>query len=126
MTAGTDHELDHAVRAVEPVARALRREALVVVVVSVEDDVRPGPVEDAPEGADVLVLLVKSRGVARMVIGREDAAVRMAVEVATQPARLARSGPAADPGAVRVEDDHVPASELAGCTSRASGARLGR
>ena len=113
VTAGPDHELDHAMCAVEPVASSLRREALVVVVMSVEDDVRTGPVENAPEGADVLVLLVKSRGVARMVVGRENAAVRMAVEVATQPARLARSGPAAHPGAVRVEDDHVPASELA-------------
>ncbi len=48
-----------------------------------------------------------------MVVGGENAAVRMAAEVAAQPARLARAGPAANPGAVGVEHDHVPAAEVA-------------
>ena len=52
--AGADDELADAAVAILPAAGVLRREALVVVVVAVDDDVGAGRVEGLPERVDLL------------------------------------------------------------------------
>src|SRR5262245_13500352 len=111
-TAGADDELADAVR-IRVRRRVLRREALVVVVVAVDDDVGAGRNERLPERPGDRVAAVKPRREARMVPDRECAAGVACREVRGEPAALLGIGTAAaNLRAVGVEHDDVPGREV--------------
>jgi len=104
--------VESAARGVESGARVLRREALVGVIVALEDEVRVVVVQDLPEDAHV-----RGRPAARAVQGDvpvgERARVRVGLQVGLQPVVLGRArSAAAGAAAVRVERHDVPGADV--------------
>src|SRR5579884_858219 len=111
--AGADGELADALRLVAQAVRRLRREALIEMIVAVEDDLDAGVVEDAPEIAHVGVEAVRARREQRMVPVRERALVAVRREVGLKPRPLRRVGADADAlTVIAVERDDVPVAEV--------------
>ena len=113
--AGPDHELAQAPRLVLAPGRILGPEPLVVVIVAVDDDIRAGPVERVPERPHRGVAAVLAGTEPRVMPDRHRAHGGRRLEVGRQPATLGGlRAAAADEGAVRIEDDHVPRAEVVG------------
>src|SRR5581483_10235054 len=93
---------------------ALRREALVDVLVAVEDEFGAVVVEGVPQRTDLEVVAVAGPGVEPgMVPDGHGAPGRAGSEIGPQPALLGAARLAAtDRRAVAVEDDHVPGAEV--------------
>src|SRR2546421_6716369 len=101
LAAGTGDDLPDAVRGRGP-ARVELGEALVVVLVSVQHDVRVGRVQIVPERPDRAVGRGTSRE-ERLMEVRERAGVRMRGEVVREPALLSTPGLASHVAAVGIE-----------------------
>src|SRR5262249_40906748 len=110
-----DHELADSAGTVDLPARRAGGEALVVVVVSGEDDVRPRGVEVLPEGCGDRIVPVETGREPRVVPVGERAPGPMRREAATKPPLLGRARPAAsDRGAVGVQRDEMPRADVEG------------
>ena len=111
--ARADDELANAVGAVGVSVRILRREALVVVRMAVEDDIGTGGVEVLPERTGD-VRGAGCRREERVVPVGERAGRRVGGEIGLQPLLLQRAEAAGDDdaGVVGVESDEVPAADV--------------
>ena len=89
--AGPDDELADAGGLVLAAGRILRPEPLVIVVVAVDDDVRPGPVERVPERPDRGVVAVHARAEPRVVPDRHRALGGRSLRGRLEPATLRRN-----------------------------------
>src|SRR5205085_2123664 len=111
---GPDDDLAEATGPLLDPGRRLGREALVVVIVAVDHELRLRVVELGPERPDGRVAAMLAGAEPWVVPDRERAPGGARGEVALQPAALGRAGvAAADLIAVGVEDDHVPVAEVA-------------
>ena len=110
--AGAGDELANAGRGVRLAGRRLRREALVDVVVAIEDDVRVRGVQQVPEGMGVLVC-ASAGAEERDVPVREQTLMGMRGQVGGKPVVLrAPRSTAAGLRAVRVQSDEMPAPDV--------------
>ena len=100
-----------------------RREALVVVAVTRQQDLRLGVLEGLPERLHEVVAAVVAGAVARVVPVGERAVGRVRRQVRPQPALLLGAGRAGHARAVRVECDQVPCAQVEAVVALAARAR---
>src|SRR2546425_11848854 len=113
LAAGADDELANAAGRVRCAGRRLGREALIVVVVPVEDDVCARVVEVLPDRLHRDRVAVLPGAEARVMPVGERARRSMSRQVSAQPRLLPRARlAAAYSRAVAVDDDDVPGAEL--------------
>jgi len=125
--AGADDEFADAAGGVGEALGILRSKALVVVIVTVENDVGMGRVETIPERLDFKIVAVRAAGTEeRLVPVGESAGGGMRGEIGTKPFFLRRTGAAAaNVGAFTVEDDDVPGCEIVAVVAGFGVARSG-
>src|SRR4051812_9693553 len=107
-------ELADAVRQVELLVRILGGEALVIVVMAAQDDVRPGVVQILPEHTVRGEIATAARTPAGLVPQGQDASGGMGGQVRLEPLLLGAARGAADVGTLGVEGDNMPGAEVEG------------
>src|SRR5919201_438525 len=85
LPACTDHELPDPFHRIGQSIRVLGREALVIVVVAVQNDVRAGCIEVLPERVVLRVVSVLSRAETRLVPVRKCATIAVRSEIIFEP-----------------------------------------
>src|SRR5215210_1092019 len=120
-SAGAHNELADPLGRVRLPARVLRGEAFVVVVMTVQHHVRTRLVESIPEGGHRGMVAMNAGTEAWMVPVGKRACVRVGGKIFPKPLLLRGSGGAASRHrrTVRVQRDHMPASQIVGVVALA-------
>ncbi len=103
------YELSNAKRRIRSAVGILRREAFVIVVVTIDNDLRPGLIKGLPDRLHLVVVSVPSGGEQRMMPVGQGAGRGVSGQVFAKPSLLGRTCAAATYlGAVAVEGEDVP------------------
>ncbi len=131
LSAGTDDEFSNAVGEIKLSIRVLGREAFIIVVVAVDNNVRVGRIQVLPEQAHLRVVSVFLAGTEKWVMPKGDGAgARMGGQVLAEPLFFGRTCAAAtgELAAIAVDSDHVPGTEVVAvislCRIAAGGAKI--